>query len=142
MENELFNKKEKKEVKSNADFYLSRKRNRFRNLYDNATDNTIVMLEIERGTVYDAKDFYEYVSNLIENDKTRIIIDLENVYFLDSVFFGSLIKLLKLADKKLGYVKLIVDYNSKPELLSISNFEGIFEIYPNLYSALNTNKAI
>lgn len=25
MENELFNKKEKKEVKSNADFYLSRK---------------------------------------------------------------------------------------------------------------------
>ena len=142
MENELFNKMEKKEVKSNADFYLSRKRNRFRNLYDNATDNTIVMLEIERGTVYDAKDFYEYVSNLIENDKTRIIIDLENVYFLDSVCFGSLIKLLKLADKKLGYVKLIVDYNSKPELLSISNFEGIFEIYPNLYSALNTNKAV
>ena len=100
-----------------------------------------VITEIERATVYEAKEFFEYIDKLLNENKSKIIIDLENIYFMDSVFFGTLIKLLKKADKQKGYIKLIVDYNSKPELLSISNFEGIFEIFPNLFEAVNNNKA-
>ncbi len=78
---------------------------------------------------------------MIINGKHRLIIDLENVYFIDSVFFGTLIKILKRVTPENGYVKLIVDYKSKPELLSISNFEGIFEIFPSLFEAIHKNKA-
>ncbi len=141
MDNELFNKNGQNGVYFSSKYYQSRKINKFRSIYDSASENTIVMMDLDRATVYESRDFYNYVNELLENNKTKIIIDMENVYFLDSVFFGTLIKLLKKADKSLGYIKLIVDHKSRPELLSISNFEGIFEIYPNLFEAVNTNKA-
>lgn len=140
MNRNLFNKKGQNGVYLSSKYYQSLKVNKFRSIYDGLTDNTIVMLEIDRATVYEAKEFYDSVNELIENNKIRIIIDMEKVYFLDSVFFGTLIKLLKQVDKKNGYIKLIVDYNSRPELLSISNFESIFEIYPNLFEAVNESK--
>ena len=114
---------------------------KFNKIYDSSSNNTVVMLNINRATVYEAKDFYEYLSKLIDNNASRIILDMESIYFIDSVFFGTLIKLLKRVTKMGGYIKLIVDYNSKPELLSISSFERIFEVYPNLFEAVQKTKA-
>lgn len=114
---------------------------KFNKIYDSSSNNTVVMLNIDRATVYEAKDFYEYMSKLIDNNASRIILDMESIYFIDSVFFGTLIKLLKRVTKMGGYIKLIVDYNSKPELLSISSFERIFEVYPNLFEAVQITKA-
>ena len=141
MENKIFEKTGKEGVYFSSKYFGSRKIYKFRSIYDASSANTIVMTEIERATCYEAKEFYGYVDNLLDENKVNIIIDLENVYFMDSVFFGTLIKLLKKADKMNGFIKLIVDYKSKPELLSISNFEGIFEIYQNLFEAVNKNKA-
>ncbi len=141
METKIFNEKGQNGVHLSSNYYYSKKTNNFKSIYDSFTDNTIVMLNIERATVYEAKEFYDYVNEILVNNKDRIIIDLENIYFIDSVFFGTLIKLLKQADSRGGYVKLIVNYNSKPQLLSIRNFEGIFEIYPNLFEAINQTKA-
>jgi len=141
MKQNIFNKEAAKGIRLSPKFYGSKKLYKIRSLFDESTGNTIVMVDFNRATVYEAKDFYDYVIELLDENKSRIIVDMENVYFVDSVFFGTLIKLLKLADKKNGYIKLIVDYNSKPELLSISNFEGIFDIYPNLFEAMSKNQA-
>jgi len=141
MENQIFEKNGKNGVFFSDKFFGSRKIYKFRSIYDSSKDNTIIIADIERATVFEAKEFHEYVNNLLDNNKSRLIIDLEKVYFMDSVFFGTLIKLLKKADKLNGYIKLIVDYKSKPELLSISNFDGIFEIFPNLFEAVNKEKA-
>ena len=142
MDNKLFNKKSQNGVYLSKKFYQTNKVCKYKSMYDSASDNTIVILEIDRATVYEAKEFYEGINELLENGNHRIIIDLESVYFMDSVFFGTLIKLLKQADKKMGYIKLIVDHNSRPELLSISNFQGIFDIYPNMFEAVNKSRAI
>jgi anti-anti-sigma factor len=141
MESKLFNEKSKNGIRLSSNYHNSKRINKFRSIYDSLTDNTIVMLDIQRATVYEAEEFYNYVHELLEDNNNRIIIDMDGVYFIDSVFFGTLIKLLKQATKSGGHIKLIVDYNSKPELLSISNFEGIFELYPNLFEALNRAKA-
>jgi len=141
MEKKLFKKSSQKGVYLSDKYYESKKLYKFRSIYDENNGNTIVMVDLDRATVYEAKEFYDYVDELIENDKTNLIIDMEKVYFIDSVFFGSLIKLLKRVDKKLGFLKLIIDHNSKPELLSVGSFDQIFEIYPNLFEALNKNKA-
>ena len=140
MESKLFNKSTSNGIQFSNKFNQARRVSKFKSIYDESSQNTIVMVDLDRATVYDAKEFYDYVNELLDDNKTNIIIDMENVYFMDSVFFGTLIKLLKKADKNLGYIKLIVDYKSKPELLSISNFDGIFEIFPNLYEAVNTKK--
>ena len=141
MKDNLFNKRSQNGIYLSKKFYLSRKICKYKTIYDSSSDNTIVMLEIDRATVYEATEFYESINELLENGKHKLIIDIESVYFMDSVFFGTLIKLLKQADKKMGYIKLIVDHNSRPELLSISNFEGIFDIYPNLFEAINESRA-
>lgn len=141
MEKNLFKPSTQKGVFLSDKYYESKKLYKFRSIYDENSENTIVMVDLDRATIYEAKEFYDYVNELIENDKTNLIVDMEKVYFIDSVFFGSLIKLLKKVEKKLGFLKLIVDHNSKPELLSISNFDQIFEIYPNLFEAINHSKA-
>ena len=141
MEKNLFKPSTQKGVFLSDKYYESKKLYKFRSIYDENSENTIVMVDLDRATIYEAKEFYDYVDELIENDKTNLIVDMEKVYFMDSVFFGSLIKLLKKVEKKLGFLKLIVDHNSKPELLSISNFDQIFEIYPNLFEAINHSKA-
>jgi anti-anti-sigma factor len=140
MENKILNKE-----KGNKSFIVGglklNKFNKFGRLYDAGSNNTVIMLNMERATACESKDFYEYTSKLIEKNESRIILDMEGIYFMDSVFFGTLIKLLKQVTKMGGYIKLIVDYNSKPELLSISSFEKIFEVYPNLFEAVNKTKA-
>ena len=141
MEKKIFSNNGKNGVYFSNLFFGSQKVYKYKSIYNDNEKYTVVMTEIQRATVYESKDFYEYINSLFQENKTKIIIDLENVYFIDSVFFGTLIKLLKQADKMGGYIKLIVDFNSKPELLSISNFEGIFDIYPNLFEAVNNSKA-
>jgi anti-anti-sigma factor len=136
MKTKIFNSSNQNGIYLSEQYYQSRRIKKYRSLYDERTNNTIVFLEIDRATVYESKEFYQYIEEIINDNKVNLIIDMENVYFMDSVFFGTLIKLLKEVDKKNGYLKLIVDYKSKPELLSISNFEGIFEIYPNLFEAV------
>ncbi len=141
MRESLFKKNGQNGVHLSANYNQSKITTKFTSIYDSNSDNTVIMLNVERATVYEAKEFLEYVTEIINDGKNRIIIDLENVYFLDSVFFGALIKLLKHANKEGGYIRLIAERTNKPELLSISNFEGIFELYPNLFSAISEKKA-
>jgi anti-anti-sigma factor len=141
MQTKIFSEKSQGGVFLSKKYYESAKHNKFRSLFDSVGDYTLIMTDIERATVNEAKDFYNYVTSILEEGKYNIIIDLESVYFIDSVFFGTMIKLLKRVNQELGFIKLIVDHKSKPELLSISNFEGIFDIYPNLFEAINELKA-
>ncbi|MCP5062891.1 MAG: STAS domain-containing protein [Ignavibacteriae bacterium] len=140
MNEDLFKRNSQNGVRISSNFHES-KQTKFTSLYDTSSQNTVIMLNVERATVYEAKEFLEYVNEIIEDGKNRIIVDLENVSFIDSVFFGTLIKLLKKTGKEDGYVKLIVDAQSKPELLSIGNFDGIFQIYSTLFEAVAGLKA-
>lgn len=139
MKTKIFNSSSQNGIYLSDQYYQSKRIKKYRSIYDTKINKTIVMVEIDRATVYESKEFYEYIKELLEEGKNNLIIDLDDVYFMDSVFFGTLIKLYKEITNKLGSMKLIVDYNSKPELLSISNFQGIFEIYPNLFEAINYN---
>ncbi|MBK7104498.1 MAG: STAS domain-containing protein [Ignavibacteriae bacterium] len=138
MNNAVLNGINKNNVTLGADFFTSQKRNQFKSMFDVKSKNTIILVNLDRATVNESSEFAEYIEKTINDGKSKIIIDLENVYFMDSIFLGTLIKYLKRVSKMNGYIKLIVDHKSKPELLSLSTFEGIFEIYPNLFDALNS----
>ena len=141
MEKNLLKKDSSKSVQLSSNYRESKRTTKFTSLYDANSGNTVVMLNVERATVYEAKEFQDYIASIISDNKSKIIVDLENVYFIDSVFFGTLIKMLKLTSKEGGYIKLIVDANSRPELLSIGNFDGIFEIHSTLFEAVSGLKA-
>jgi len=136
----IFNEKKNKEVVLCPYFFSSQSIYKFRNIKDYKSQNTIVMVNVERATVYEAKDFAEYMDNLIDEGNVGLIVDMENVYFMDTIFFGTMVRLLKKVNKKNGYIKLIINYNNKPELLAIRTFREIFETYPNLFEAINSKK--
>lgn len=138
MNNQTLKSLNKNNVILGKDFFISNKRNPYRSIYDTKTQNAIIMVNNERATVVEASDFSEYLSEIIDEGRSKIIIDFENVYFMDSIFFGTLVKFLKIVNKKNGYIKLIVDFKGQPQLLSLKAFEGIFEVYPNLFEALNS----
>lgn len=142
MREQTINKQNEGQIIFDEKYFTSQKSTKFKFLYDSKSRNTVILVNIERGTSYEAKEFYDYVSNLLKKGQNKLIIDLESVYFLDSVFFGTLIKLLKETTKANGYLSLIVNYKNKPEILSINQFEGIFETYPNLFEALSHSKFI
>lgn len=142
MREQTINKQSEGQIIFDEKYFTSQKSTKFKFLYDSKSRNTVILVNIERGTSYEAKEFYDYVSNLLKKGQNKLIIDLESVYFLDSVFFGTLIKLLKETTKANGYLSLIVNYKNKPEILSINQFEGIFETYPNLFEALSHSKFI
>ena len=136
----VFNEQKNKEVVLCPYFFSSQKIYKFRNIKDYKSQNIIVMVNTERATVYEAKDFADYMDNLIDEGNIRLIVDMENVYFMDSIFFGTMVRLLKRVNKENGYVKLIINYNNKPEFLAIKTFKDIFETYPNLFEAINSKK--
>jgi anti-anti-sigma factor len=140
MNTQAFSELNIKEVVLGPHFFSSQKLYKYRSIHDAKSQNTIVMVNLDRATVYETKDFSEYIDNLIGNGRVKLILDFENVYFMDSVFFGSMIKLLKRVTKLNGYIKLIVQYDQKPELFALKTFQGIFETYPNLFEAMNSNK--
>lgn len=142
MREQTINKQNEGQIIFDEKYFTSQKSTKFKFLYDSKSRNTVILVNIERGTSYEAKEFYDYVSNLVKKGQNKLIIDLESVYFLDSVFFGTLIKLLKETTKANGYLSLILNFNNKPEILTINQFEGIFETYPNLFEALSHSKFI
>lgn len=142
MREQTINKQNEGQIIFDEKYFTSQKSTKFKFLYDSKSRNTVILVNIERGTSYEAKEFYDYVSNLLKKGQNKLIIDLESVYFLDSVFFGTLIKLLKETTKANGSLSLILNFKNKPEILTINQFEGIFETYPNLFEALSHSKFI
>lgn len=142
MREQAINKQSGNQIIFDEKYFTSQKSTKFKFLYDSKSKNTVVLVNIERGTSYEAKEFYEFVTKLINKGQNKLIIDLEGIYFIDSVFFGTLVKLLKETNKANGSMSLIVNYKNRPEILTINQLEGIFNTYPNLFEALNHDKFI
>jgi len=95
----IFNEKKNKEVVLCPYFFSSQSIYKFRNIKDYKSQNPIDMVNVERATVYEAKDFAEYMDNLIDEGNVGLIVDMENVYFMDTIFFGTMVRLLKKVGK-------------------------------------------
>jgi anti-anti-sigma factor len=133
-------KRNNKNVVLGPHFFSSHSINKFRSILDTKSQNTIIMVNLDRATVYEAKDFSDFVESIIEKGNVKIILDLETVYFMDSVFFGTMVKLFKTVNKQNGYIKLIFNADKKPEFFTLKTFHGIFATYSNLFEALNSPK--
>ncbi|PID62409.1 MAG: hypothetical protein CR986_01885 [Ignavibacteriae bacterium] len=105
-------------------------------IHDEKSNTTTIISEINRGTIEIAAEFKEFVKSLLDEKKHNLIIDLENVYFIDSTFYGTLVYILKRVTKANGYMKLVVDFESSPKLLEVNKLDTLFDIYPSLLDAL------
>ena len=99
-----------------------------------------VILEL-KGNVMggdDTKDFNDLLHKLIDEGKTRVIIDLGDVKFMNSSGLGMMIGGLTTMKKANGYYKLANVSDKIESLLIITKLITIFEHYDSVDAAIES----
>jgi anti-sigma B factor antagonist len=78
----------------------------------------------------------EKVSELLDSGRTRILLNLEKVKYMDSAGIGELVACYKRAKEKNGVVKLLNPSGKVYDLLQLTKLEEVFETYRDEKEAL------
>jgi anti-sigma B factor antagonist len=87
------------------------------------------------GTTY--KDLETILNELIDHNKSEIILDLEEVVYISSVGLRVLLSALKKVRPNKGDVKLVSLQPFVREVFEITGFTKLFSVYPNQREALS-----
>ncbi|BAS58860.1 MULTISPECIES: STAS domain-containing protein [Leptolyngbya] len=78
-----------------------------------------------------AKQFRQEIADLIEAGTVEVLIDFEQVTFMDSAGLGVLVSILKLVNGADGTVSLCSIRQEVKMLLDLADVAQFFEIFPN-----------
>ncbi len=105
-------------------------------IVSNNLENGELLVKIEGEVdVYTSIDLKKELTKLVEADEKNIIIDLENVNYMDSSGLGVLVALLKELKKIGGELKLISLPVSVKKIFDLTRLTKFFNIYNNLDEA-------
>lgn len=105
-------------------------------IVSNNLENGELLVKIEGEVdVYTSIDLKKELTKLVESDQKNIIIDLENVNYMDSSGLGVLVALLKELKKIGGELKLISLPVSVKKIFDLTRLTKFFNIYNNLDEA-------
>jgi anti-sigma B factor antagonist len=97
----------------------------------------IVVLDISGEIdLYNAPEIKDIISQLIEDQKYNVIINLEKVSYIDSSGIGALISSLSNLKKYQGGLKIINVYASVRKVFELTKLTSFFEIFDSEDEAL------
>ncbi len=79
--------------------------------------------------------FKKTVARLLEQGRSRIVVDLSAVRFLDSSGLGALVRAMTTSQNEGGQTKLVGVEPQVKKLLEMTRLDSVFEIYENLETA-------
>src|SRR5208283_662673 len=80
----------------------------------------------------------EQLNNLFTTPKTRLILNLEGINFIDSTGFGVLLSVLKTASINYGQFKLCSIHKDVMEHFKLLQLISVFDIYNNLDECIHS----
>jgi anti-sigma B factor antagonist len=87
-----------------------------------------------------SKDIETVLNNLLDQNKSKIIVDLSGVEYISSVGLRVFLAALKKQKQTKGYLKLAGLQPFVLEVFEVTGFAKLFSIYPNQRDALNSLK--
>lgn len=102
---------------------------------------SLIKVQIPRATLEYAEEFKLFVSNLIQKDKKKIVIDLTMVQFLDSTFLGAIVINLKRAATSGGDVRLVAcdcEDTVVWSMFEATRMNKVFRVFDNLETAVKS----
>lgn len=93
-------------------------------------DHSIIVLSGEVD-VYSAPKLRDTIRNLVDEGRYRIVVDLEEVAFLDSTGLGVLVGGLKRVKHHQGELGIICDQERIMRIFRITGLTKVFTIYPS-----------
>lgn len=100
-------------------------------------DENIVIVSFDGVTRFNStisQDVKNELSTIIQNQPTKLILDLEGIKFIDSSAFGTLVALVKLCRTNNSSIKLCNTSKDVNELFSVMQLDSIFDVYPTIES--------
>ena len=79
-----------------------------------------------------AEPVKEQLKNYFVKPKTKLILDLENIDFVDSTGFGVFLSIMKTANNNYGFFKICNINSEVMELFKLLQLHNVFEIYSSL----------
>ena len=104
-------------------------------IYD---DVIVEIIELTRATLKEAKEFKNILSEDIENNFLKFVVDLKDCEFIDSTFLSTLVTTLKLLLGKGGNIKLSSVNSEVQSLLELTGTHRVFEIYKTRKAAVKS----
>ena len=86
--------------------------------------------------VYTAPMLREHLDEHISHGRHRLVVDLEDVPFMDSTGLGVLVGRLKLVRVNDGTLRLVCSSERILKVFSITGLDKVFQIFPSLEEAL------
>jgi len=97
----------------------------------------VVKVNLVKATIENAAEFKEFIFRVIENNKqNKIIINFEEVCFVDSSFLGALVEGLKKINEFKGDIKITGLHSSVRLMFELTRLYKVFEIFDNKNDAI------
>jgi len=86
--------------------------------------------------VYTAPALRDRLDEQIESGVHNLVVDLQNVTFMDSTALGVLVGRLKLVRTHDGSLDLVCSHDRVLKVFTITGLDKVFQIYPTIEEAL------
>jgi anti-sigma B factor antagonist len=103
----------------------------------NCTSAIVLEGEVD---VYTAPQLKQQIISMLDNNITKIIVDLTSVDYLDSTALGVLIGGLKRLREREGSLDLVCPNPRIRRIFEITGLDKIFDIYPTQDDAMSAEK--
>ncbi len=99
-------------------------------------DIVVVIVNISRATVKEAQNFRDLIDEELKKKKVKMIIDLSECEFLDSIFIGVLVITLKKITRMEGELRLVEPKSIAHSTLAATGTINQFNTYHTQKDAL------
>lgn len=102
-------------------------------------ENGFVVLDISGEIdLYNAPEIKEFINKKIEEQKYNIVINFQEISYIDSSGIGALISTLSNLKKYQGTLKITNIHDSVKKVFELTKLTSFFEIYDSVETALNS----
>lgn len=85
-----------------------------------------------------AEPVKEQLKEYFNKPKTKLILDLDNIDFIDSTGFGVFLSIMKTANNNYGFFKICNINSEVMELFKLLQLHNVFEIYNTLEDCIKS----
>lgn len=100
-------------------------------------DYCLITLTLDSITMYENEEIKKSVISILDEGNKNIILDLSNTNFISTIVIASFVFMLKRAKEAGGDLLLCNVKDKVREVLLITNLDKVFEILPDLQSAIS-----
>jgi len=92
--------------------------------------------------IYTAPEFKKAVDSVIASGQKHIVINMENVSYMDSSGFGMLLSATKKVKPDGGSINLAACGSAIERMLRVTKLDSVFQIHPNVEEAIKSIKTV